>query len=113
MIRAWTSRPVYNSGLRVLLAENTFSNLLVLLKNLPEFELKEGVGFLSSKFVTIHASCDKGGYVPGENIEVKLRFDNDSDKDISAIKVILEQVEVFFSLFLLIVDEYELDILQC
>ena len=66
------------------------------LKIIPEFKLKEEVGFLgSSKYMTIHASCDKGGYVPGEKINVKLKFINNSDKDISAVKIVLEQVGCF------------------
>ena len=55
-------------------------------------ELKEGVGFLSSKVISINASCNKGGYVPGEPILVSLEIDNRSDKDISEIKVVLEEV---------------------
>jgi len=83
--------------------------LTLCLKLTPEFELKEGVGFLSSKHVTIHASCNKGGYVPGEKIEVVLKFNNESDKNISAVKIVLEQVCLFMVSFHFFVQSVVMD----
>jgi len=71
---------------------NLENSALLFSKIPPELKLREGVGFLSSKYVSIHVALNKGGFVPGEDIEVKLKLRNDSDKDISAVKIALEQV---------------------
>lgn len=54
------------------------------------------VGLLRKKPVELQACWDKGGYVPGENVQVELNVNNESSNQVSKIKLALNQVCQFY-----------------
>ncbi|CAK8681138.1 unnamed protein product [Clavelina lepadiformis] len=65
----------------------------------PKKEVETEVGLLSPKPVKILALCNKGGYVPGETIDITLDIDNKSNDNLSMAKVWLEQKSKFTGTF--------------
>ena len=53
------------------------------------------VGLIRRKPVVVQAMWDKGGYVPGEQINVELSVNNESSNQVSKIKLALNQVCIF------------------
>lgn len=49
-------------------------------------------GLFGGRPLVVEATCDKGGYVPGETINILLQISNDSEYDVTRVKVGLEQV---------------------
>nr|CAB3223195.1 arrestin domain-containing protein 3-like [Phallusia mammillata] len=65
-------------------------------KIIPKIFAEKKQGYFGGRPLLVEASCDKGGYVPGEVINIFLTFKNDSEYDVTAVKVKLEQKSKFY-----------------